>query len=69
MKLGSVTKFDQKNKTKSKKKKKNEESKNCDIIVIFPSYGQFGTIQKPDYRRMVCKIYVLINSNILFYKT
>ena len=23
-------------------------STNCDFIVIFPIYGQFGVIQKPD---------------------
>ena len=41
---------------------------NCDVIVIFPIYGQFGAIRKPDSGRIVCKTYVFINSNLLFYK-
>ena len=31
--------------------------KNCDVIVIFPIYGQFGAIQKPDSERIACKTY------------
>ena len=69
MKLGSATKLDKKNKKTSKKFDDDVISENCDIIVTFPIYGQFGTTQKPDYRRMVCKIYVFINSNLLSYKT
>ena len=41
---------------------------NCDVIVIFPIYSQFGAIQKPDSKRIVCKTYVFINSNLLSYK-
>ena len=41
---------------------------NCDVIVIFSIHGQFGSIQKPDSGRTVCKTYILINSNILSYK-
>ena len=33
-------------------------SENCDAIVIFPIFGQFGAIRKPDSRRIVCKIYI-----------
>ena len=33
-------------------------SANCDIIVIFPIYGQFGAIQKSDTKHMVCKTYI-----------
>ena len=40
---------------------------NCDFIVIFPIYGQFGEIWKPD-SGLVCKIYVFIKSNLLSYK-
>ena len=43
-------------------------SENCDVIVIFPIYGQFGAIRKPDSGRIVCKTYVFINSNLLSYK-
>ena len=34
-------------------------SENCDVIAIFPIYGQFGVIWKPDSGRIVCKTYVL----------
>ena len=43
-------------------------SANCDVIVIFPIYGQFGAITKPDYGRIVCKTYIFTNSNLLSYK-
>ena len=41
---------------------------NSDAIVIFPIYGQYGAIRKPDARRIVCKTYVFINNNLLSYK-
>ena len=43
-------------------------SENCDVIIIFPIYGEFGTIRKPDSGRIVCKTYVFINSNLSSYK-
>ena len=43
-------------------------SANCDVIIIFPIYGQFGVIQMPDSGRIVCKTYIFINSNVLSYK-
>ena len=43
-------------------------STNGDVIVIFPIYGQFGAIRKPDSGRIVCKTYIFINSNFLSYK-
>ena len=42
-------------------------SENCDVI-IFPIYGQYGVIRKPDSGRRVCKTYVFINSNYLAHK-
>ena len=30
-------------------------SVNSDVIVIFRIYGQFGVIQKPDSKGIVCK--------------
>ena len=68
MKLGQVVKLHKRNKTMSKKIDDDVISKNCDVIVIFPIYGQFGTIQKPDSGHIVCKTYVFINSNLLSYK-
>ena len=68
MKLGPVAQLDKRNKTTSKKINDNVMSSNCDIIVIFPIYGQSGTIPKPDSGLIVCKTYLFINSNLLFYK-
>ena len=41
----------------------------CNVIVIFPIYGQFRAIQKPDFRRRVCKTYIFIKSNFYLTKT
>ena len=43
-------------------------SSNCDLIITFPIYGQFGAIRKPDSGPIVFKTYIFINSNLLFYK-
>ena len=61
MKLGPVTAIDKRNTTTSKKF-------DGDVIVIFPVYVQFGAIQKPDSRRMICKTYSFVNGNFLSYK-
>ena len=45
MKLESVTKLDNRNKITSKKFGDKVMSTNCDVIVIFPIYDQFGEIQ------------------------
>ena len=68
MKHGPVTKLDKRNKIKLNKFDDDAMSTNCDLIVIFLTYGQFGATQKPDSRRIVCKIYIFINSNLLSYK-
>ena len=46
----------------SKKVEDDVMSGNCDVIVIFPIYVQFGAIQKPDKGRIVFKTYIFINS-------
>ena len=66
MKLGPVTKIHKTNK-KSKKFDDDVMSENCDVIVIFPIYDQFGVIWKPDSGSIVCRTYVFINSNLLPY--
>ena len=43
-------------------------SANCDVIVIFPIYGQSGAISKPDYGRIVYETYIFIKSNLLSYE-
>ena len=65
--LGPVIKLGKMKTTISKKKKKRKRNydvmlENCEVIVIFLIFGQFGAIQKPDSRRMVCNTYVFINS-------
>ena len=43
-------------------------SANYDVIIIFPNYGQFEAIRKPNTGRIVCKIYIFIKSNLLSYE-
>ena len=46
MKLGTVTKLEKRNKTTSEKCDDDFMSKICDVIVIFPIFGQFEAIRK-----------------------
>ena len=55
MKLGPKTKLDKRNLATSKNFDDGAMSRNCDVIVVFPIYGQFLAIQKPDSGRMVYK--------------
>ena len=41
---------------------------NCDVVAIFPIYDQFEAIRQPDSGRIVCKNYILIESNFVSYK-
>ena len=68
MKLGPVTKLDKRNKITSKTFDDDVMLVNCDVIVVFLIYGQFGAIQRLDSGRIVCKTYIFINSNLLSYK-
>ena len=68
MKLGPVTKLDKRNKTTSKKFDDDVMSENCDVIVIFQIFCQFGAVWRPDSGHRVCKSYVFSNSNLLSYK-
>ena len=68
MKLGSATKLNKRNKIMSKKINCDLMSENLEVIVIFPIYGQFEAIRKPDSGRIICKTYVLIINNLLSYK-
>ena len=68
MKLVPVTKLDKRNKPTSKKFDDNVMSENCDVILLFPIYSQFGAIQVPDSGCIACKIYIFINSNLFFYQ-
>ena len=68
MKLGPVTKLHKRNKATSKKIDNDVMSENCDVIVIFRVFGQFGTVWGPDSGHRVCRSYVVNNSNLLSYK-
>ena len=68
MKHEPVTKVDKRNKKRQKIFGNDLMSANCDVIVIFPIYGQFGAIRKLDSGRMVYKTYIFINSNRLSHK-
>ena len=68
MKLGPVTKRDKRNKTTSKKFDNNVMLENCDVIVIFQIFSQFGAVRRPDSGHRVCKSYVFSKSNVLSYK-
>ena len=43
-------------------------SENCDVIVIFRVFNQFGAVRRPDSAHRVCKSYVFSNSNRFFAK-
>ena len=60
MKLGPVAKLDTRNKTMSKTFDHDFMSQNCEVVALFPIYGQFGAILKLDSRSIVCKTYVFI---------
>ena len=65
MKHGAVTKLDKWNKTTSEKIDYDVMSKNCDIIVIFHIFGQFGAIWRVDSGHRVSKSHVFIDSSLL----
>ena len=44
-------------------------SANYDAIVIFPIYGKFGVIQKPNSGRIVCKLKLSLIATFYFQKT
>ena len=54
--IGPVTNLDKKNTKMSKKFDDEVMSVNCDVIVTFPIYGQFGAIRKQDSGRMVLQL-------------
>ena len=68
MKPAPVTKLDKRNKIPLKKIDDNIMLENYDVIVIFPIYGQFGAIRKPDSGGIVYKKYIFINSSLLYYE-
>ena len=68
MKLGPVTKHDNRNKTTSKKIDSDIMSGNCDVTVFFRIFGQLGAVQRPDSGHRVCKSYGFSKSSVFLYK-
>ena len=60
IKLEPVAKLDKRNKINSRELYDDIMSSDCDVIVIFPIYGQFEAIWKPDSGHIVCKMYIFI---------
>ena len=42
-----------------------DSDENCDVIAIFPIYGQVGAIRKQDSGRIAYITYIFINSILL----
>ena len=68
MKLGLVTKLDKRNKTMSKKCDVDVMSENCNVIVIFWIFGQFGAVQRPDSGRKSAKVMFSVIATFYFAK-
>ena len=69
IKFGVVTKLDKRNTSTSKNIDDDVMLVNCDVIAFFLLYGKFAAIRKPDSEFRVYKAYILINSNLLSYRT
>ena len=67
MKFGPKPKLERRNKT-TLKECADVMTENCDVIVIFPIYDQFGAMPKPDSGSIVCITYIFINSNFFSYQ-
>ena len=68
IKLEPVTKLDKRSTTTSKKLYDSVMLGNCDVIVIFQIYDQFGAIRTKESGRFVCNTYIFIISNLISYK-
>ena len=68
MNFGPVTNIYERNKTILKEFDDNVILKNYDVIMVFSIYGQSEAIRKLDSGRIICRILIFINSNLLSYK-
>ena len=69
MKLGPVSKLEKRNKITSREFDDDVMSVNCEDIVIFSIYSQFGAVQNLISGQLQFVVtYIFINSNILSYK-
>ena len=69
MKLRPVFKLDKGNKTTSKNFGKTSCQKIVTSLLFFQFMANLDTIWEPDSGRIVCKTYIFINTNLLFYRT
>ena len=69
MKIGPVTKRDNRNIATSQKFENDVMLTNCDLAVFFLIYGQFVVIRKLDSGRMLYITYIFIKNNLLSSKT
>ena len=60
MKRGLVTKLGKRTMAMPKNFDNDVTSKNCDAIFIFPIYGRFRAIWKPDSKRMFCTFSLIV---------
>ena len=66
MKLGAVTKLDNRNKTTSKKKKKKKKLTMTPCPQIVTPLSFFGFMANLDQsRRIICETFIFINSDLL----
>ena len=66
MKLGAVTKLDNRNKTTSKKKKKKKKLTMTPFPQIVTPLSFFGFMANLDQsRRIICETFIFINSDLL----
>ena len=64
MKFRPVTKLYKRNKATSKNLDNDVMPTYCDVIIMFPIYGQSGAIWQPDSGSIVYKFHIFINSNL-----
>ena len=69
MKFGPLTKLEKRNNTTSKKSDDDVMSTDCDVIVIFSDLWPICSNPEGGFRRIVCKTFIFINSNLLSYKS
>ena len=68
MKLGPVTKFDNRNKTTSKRVEDDVILKKLRSFSFFQFYGQSEVLWNLESIHTVCEAYVFTSSNLLSYK-
>ena len=63
MKFGTISTPEKRNTANLKTLEDGFMLANCNAIIIFLTYDQFGATRKPDFASMVSKTYIFINRN------